>query len=220
MKSVTILIVALLTLINYRSTRSGGNVQVIFTILKIMAIAIIAIGLLFSGEGHLSNLFEDSKVIVPVGWAFIAAIVAATSGAFWGYDGWNNITFVAGEIRDPQRNIPKSLLLGLLVCIITYALITLAYEYVLPIDKLATSAVVASDAAMLVMGTAGGGIIALMVIISTLEQRTRISWQQHASHSRWRRTSNFLPLPERFTPDFKRRVTHSCFKGSGLPYWS
>ena len=166
-KSVTILVVALLTFINYRSTRSGGNVQVIFTFLKIMAIAIIAIGLLFSGEGHLSNLFENSKVIVPQGWGFITAIVAATSGAFWGYDGWNNITFVAGEIRDPQRNIPKGLLLGLLICIVTYAVITLAYEYVLPIDKLATSAVVASDAAMLVMGAAGGGIIALMVIIST-----------------------------------------------------
>jgi APA family basic amino acid/polyamine antiporter len=166
-KCVTILIVALLTFINHRSTRSGGNVQVIFTLLKITAISIVVVGLLFSGEGQLSNLFEDSKVITPHGWGFIAAIVAATSGAFWGYDGWNNITFVAGEIKDPQRNIPKGLILGLLICILTYGLITLAYEYVLPIDKLANSSMVASDAAVLVLGTAGGGIIALMVIIST-----------------------------------------------------
>jgi basic amino acid/polyamine antiporter, APA family len=166
-KSVTILVVALLTFINYRSTRFGGNVQVLFTILKIMALAIIVFGLLFSGAGHLSNLIDDSNVIVPTGWGFVMAIVTATSGAFWGYDGWNNITFVAGEIKDPQRNIPKSLLAGLIICIITYGLITLAYEYVLPIDSLAKSQVVASDAAMIVMGTAGGGIIALMVIIST-----------------------------------------------------
>jgi basic amino acid/polyamine antiporter, APA family len=166
-KSVTILVVVLLTAINYRSTRSGGNVQVVFTFLKVMAMATIIFGLLFAGKGHLSNFFEDSKVISHEGWAFIAAIIAATSGAFWGYDGWNNITFVAGEIKDPQRNIPKSLLLGLLICIVTYGMITLAYEYVLPIDRIAGSAMVASDAAVVVMGAAGGGIIALMVIIST-----------------------------------------------------
>jgi basic amino acid/polyamine antiporter, APA family len=166
-KSVTIFIVVLLTVINYRSTRSGGNVQVVFTFLKVLAIAIIVIGLFFSGKGHWPNLFEDSNVIVPAGWGFITAIVAATSGAFWGYDGWNNITFVAGEIKDPQRNIPKSLMLGLTVCIVTYALVTLAYEYIMPIDQLAKSAVVASDAAMIVMGATGGGIIAAMVIIST-----------------------------------------------------
>lgn len=166
-KTVTVLIVALLTWINYRSTRSGGNVQVIFTALKMMAIAIIIVGLLFSGKGQLVNLFEDSTVILPQGWGLVTAVVAATSGAFWGYDGWNNITFVAGEIRDPQRNIPASLLIGLLICIVTYGLITVAYEYILPIDQLAASSVVASDAAMTVMGAAGGGIIALMVIIST-----------------------------------------------------
>jgi basic amino acid/polyamine antiporter, APA family len=166
-KSVTIFIVTLLTVINYRSTRFGGNVQVIFTAIKVIAIAIIIIGLFFSGKGHWPNLYEDSAVIVPAGWGFITAIVAATSGAFWGYDGWNNITFVAGEIKDPQRNIPKSLILGLLVCIVTYGLIIMSYEYIMPIDNLAKSAVVASDAAMVVMGATGGGIIALMVIIST-----------------------------------------------------
>ena len=166
-KAVTILVVIGLTFINYRSTRSGGNIQVVFTILKILAMAMIVFGLLFSGEGNWSNLYEDSLVIRPEGWAFLAALVAATSGAFWGYDGWNNITFVAGEIKDPQRNIPKSLLLGLLICICTYGLITLAYEYVLPIDKVASSQMVASDAAAVVMGAAGGGIIAFMVIVST-----------------------------------------------------
>jgi basic amino acid/polyamine antiporter, APA family len=166
-KAVTILVVIGLTLINYRSTRSGGNIQVVFTFLKIFAMAIIVFGLLFSQKGELSNLFTDSAIIQPEGWAFLAAVVAATSGAFWGYDGWNNITFVAGEIRDPQRNIPRSLLLGLLICIATYSMITLSYEYVLPIDQIASSGMVASHAATIVMGAAGGGIIALMVIIST-----------------------------------------------------
>jgi APA family basic amino acid/polyamine antiporter len=166
-KMVTILIVIGLTLINYRSTRSAGNIQVVFTFLKILAMAMIVFGLAFSPEGKVSNLFQDSEIIRPEGWAFLAALVAALSGAFWGYDGWNNIMFVAGEIKDPQRNIPRSLLAGMLVCIVTYGLITIAYELVLPIDKIAASSMVASDAATVVLGAAGGGIIALMVIIST-----------------------------------------------------
>jgi basic amino acid/polyamine antiporter, APA family len=166
-KSVTIVVVMLLTAVNYISTRFGGNVLVIFTMLKVIAMGMIVAGIFFSGKGDLNNLVVDSSVIHPTGWAMLGAIVAATSGAFWGYDGWNNITFVAGEIKDPQRNIPKSLLIGLLSCIAIYVLITLAYLYVLPIDKAAQSAMVGSDAAQVVMGSVGGGIIALMVIIST-----------------------------------------------------
>lgn len=166
-KSVTIFVVMLLTGVNYISTRFGGNILVVFTALKVGAMAVIVLGIFFSGQGDLNNLVVDSTVIQPTGWAMLAAIVAATSGAFWGYDGWNNITFVAGEIKDPQRNIPKSLLIGLVSCIIIYVLITLAYLYVLPIDQAAQSAMVGSDAAKVVMGSIGGGIIALMVIIST-----------------------------------------------------
>ncbi|HYC86978.1 MAG TPA: amino acid permease, partial [Chryseosolibacter sp.] len=76
-------------------------------------------------------------------------------------------TFVAGEIKNPQENIPKSLLLGLVICILIYACITAAYLYVLPIDAIASSAMVGSDAAAVVLGVTGGAIIALMVIIST-----------------------------------------------------
>ena len=166
-KSVTVFVVILLTYINYRSTRSGGNIQVVFTVLKVLAMLFIVSGLLFSKTGSISNVFQDSAIIHPEGWALVGALVAATSGAFWGYDGWNNITFVAGEIKNPQQNIPRSLLLGLIICIIIYSLITLSYVYVLPIDVIAASPMVASDAATVVLGSLGGMLIALMVIIST-----------------------------------------------------
>lgn len=166
-KSVTILIVIGLTWVNYRSTKSGGNIQVVFTALKVLAMASIVFGLLFSGDGDLANLSRGSATIQPEGWPLVGALVAALSGAFWGYDGWNNITFVAGEIKNPQENIPKSLLTGLLLCILIYTLITLSYMYILPIDAIAQSPMVASDAAAVVMGSTGGAIIALMVIIST-----------------------------------------------------
>jgi basic amino acid/polyamine antiporter, APA family len=166
-KCVTIIVVMSLTIVNYVSTRFGGNIQVLFTALKVGAMAILVFGIFFSGKGSVDNFFIDSSVIHPTGWALVGAIVAAMSGAFWGYDGWNNITFVAGEIRDPQRNIPRSLLAGLVTCIVIYVFISFAYLYVLPIDIAARSPMVGSDAAQIVMGGLGGGIIALMVIVST-----------------------------------------------------
>lgn len=167
-KSVTILVVLVLTWINYRSTRSAGNIQVVLTIIKVVAIAVLIIGLLASGKGHTANLFTDSASVGPKGWMLVGALVAATSGAFWGYDGWNNITFIAGEIRNPQQNIPKALIIGVVSCIVIYTLMAIAYLYVLPIDAVARSGMVASDAVTVVMGGIGGGAIAAMVILSTL----------------------------------------------------
>lgn len=167
-KSVTILVVVMLTWINYRSTRSAGNLQVVLTAIKIISILFLVFGLLFSPSGSVSHLVKDSSVITPTGWALVTAIIGAMSGAFWGYDGWNNITFVAGEVRNPQVNIPKALTVGILCCIGIYTLMTLAYLYILPIDVVAQSGMVATDAAVVVMGTFGAGFIAMMVIFSTM----------------------------------------------------
>lgn len=166
-KAVTIAVVLLLTLLNYRSTRAGQGIQVLFTALKVAAMVLLIGGVFLSDKGAATHLVRASATIHPQGWALVGALVAATSGAFWGYDGWNNITFVAGEIQNPQRNIPRSLLVGLLACIGIYTLIVAAYLYVLPIDAVAHSAMVASDAATVVMGGIGGGLIALLVIVST-----------------------------------------------------
>jgi APA family basic amino acid/polyamine antiporter len=113
-------------------------------------------------------LVTDSAVTDKKGWLLVGAIMAATSGAFWAYDGWINITSMAGEIKDPKRNIPRSLYLGTCICISVYVLVNLAYLYVMPIDQMAGSSMVASDAMRVVFGAAGGGLIAFMVIVSTM----------------------------------------------------
>ena len=166
-KSLTIVLIMLLTWVNYRSVESGGRIQVIFTALKVAAMAFLVIGLMAFGKGSWANSITDSSVIYFSGWPLIITIIAATSGAFWGYDGWNNITFIAGEIKDPQRNIPRSLMIGLVITIVVYGLIVLSYTYVLPIDAIAGSSFVASDAATQAFGFAGGGLIAALVMLST-----------------------------------------------------
>ena len=166
-KILTVLLIVLLTLVNYLSVSYSGALQRVLTSLKAIAIVLLIGGILFSGKGSLHNIVT-SMPSMPHGWALVSAYMAAIAGAFWAYDGWNNITFVAGEIKDPQKNIPKSLFLGLSFCIVIYVLVNLAYIYVLPIDKMAASPFVASDSATITWGLIGGGIIAAMVMLSTL----------------------------------------------------
>ncbi len=165
-KSLTVLIIVVLSFINYCSVQYGGALQRVLTALKAVAILLLIGGILFSGKGDFGNLFHNTAEMPQEG-ALLSAYIAAIAGAFWAYDGWNNITFVAGEIQHPQRNIPRSLFGGLFFCIIVYALVNLAYIYMLPVENLAASNFVAADAAMLAWGAIGGGAIALMVILST-----------------------------------------------------
>ena len=166
-KAVTIGTVFLLSIANYFSTRFGGGIQVVFTAAKIGAIMLLLMGIFFSGDGSIANLVTNDMDIMPEGSALYTALIAATAGAFWAYDGWNNITFVAGEIRNPQSVIPKSLFIGILIPIVLYVLINLALLYVIPVGSMPGSLLIAADAATLVMGAAGGAAIVALVILST-----------------------------------------------------
>jgi APA family basic amino acid/polyamine antiporter len=166
-KMLTIAIIIFLTIINYISVRSGNAIQFIATLLKALALIILVFGILFSGKGSAKNFFTNSNDFQLSGWSLFAAFMAATTGAFAAYDGWNNLGMVGGEIKNPGKNITKSLLMGLVACIIIYVLVSLAYMYVLPIDEMAKSPLVASDATAKVTGVAGGTFIAVLIVIST-----------------------------------------------------
>jgi APA family basic amino acid/polyamine antiporter len=85
----------------------------------------------------------------------------------WVYDGWINISSMAGEIKQPQKNIPKSLMLGVFACIVVYVLVNQAYLYVLPVEKIAGSSLVATDAIGVALGKTGSAIVAAMIVICT-----------------------------------------------------
>jgi APA family basic amino acid/polyamine antiporter len=165
-KSLAILLVAGLTWLNYRSVKAGSSFQLISTIVKMGVIAALVVGILFFGNGSVENFFQSENP--KQGGALFSGIIAALTGAFFAYDGWVNITFIAGEIKQPQRNIPKSLFTGVIACIIVYVLVNQAYLYVLPVEKIATSSLVASDAMSIAIGHTGGAVVAAMIVICTL----------------------------------------------------
>lgn len=140
----------------------------IFSSAKVVAIVILVGGLFVSGKGSFSNFFESSELIKPAGFALVTAMVAACNGALQAFDGCNNMLYLTGEIKNPGRNIPRSLFIGLSVCIVIYLVINAAMIYVLPVDKMAASTLVASDATQIAFGVVGGGLIAFLIAFSVL----------------------------------------------------
>ncbi len=166
-KVIAASLILLLTAINYIGVRFGGAVQNIFTVAKVVAIlALVLFAFLTPDAGSTANLTMDSETL-GAGKLGILAIAAALQGAFWTFDGWNNVTYIAGEVKSPQRSIPRALVLGLGIIITVYILVNLAYSYVLPIDQMASSKLVASDVADKLFD-GGGTWIALLVMVSTL----------------------------------------------------
>src|SRR5579872_1842006 len=160
-------ILAVLTLLNYFSTRYGNALQVVATVMKTLALVLLTFGLFFSGKGHAANFVTDSPDFRFALFPVLTGFMAATSGAFSSYDGWYNITMVAGELDNPRRNISRSLFIGVSACIAIYVLITLAYLYILPVDQMSHSTLVAADAMQKVLGVAAAGMISLLIVIST-----------------------------------------------------
>lgn len=167
-KVFTIIVLAVLSLVGYYSTKTGGTLQRWLTYAKIVAIIFLVFGLLFSGKGNLQNFITEDNGIKPVGFALVAAMVAACNGALQAFDGYAIMLTIGGEIKNPGKNIPRSLIMGIIVCMIVYLLITAAMMYVLPIGVMAKSTLVASDATELVFGTVGGGLIAGLICLNVL----------------------------------------------------
>lgn len=167
-KALAIVVIVFITLINHFSLSISGSFQIFFTVLKVAVLLLMVCLVFFSGAGDVSHFTQPSREIHLSGLTLVGGIVAATSGALAAYDGWNNLGMVAGEIRNPQRNITRGLLLGLGVCILMYVLTNLAYIYMMDIDEMSHSSLVASDALSKFMGNTGGGLIAILVMISTL----------------------------------------------------
>ena len=147
--------------VNYFGVKVGGIVQTAVTALKIVLILAIVLLAALLGGGSAENL--SSSVAHTGGLSgFFAALVAA----LWAYDGWNNLNMVSGEISEPHKNIPRSLIYGVLAVLSIYLITNVAYFYALTASEAAVSDRVASEAARRFLGDAGGDAVALAAMIS------------------------------------------------------
>ena len=153
-------LIVFLALVNYLGVRVGGNLQVVLTVVKIAAIvAVIVAGLAYASPGH--PLSEQT--IAPL---TAAGFFAALVGALWAYDGWNNVTMVASEVKRPQRNLPIALIGGTLIVMILYLLANFAYFHVLSAAEVGANKRVAAEMMQRVAGSWGASAVSIAVMIS------------------------------------------------------
>ena len=166
-KVVAGLLIVGLTAVNYLGVKLGALVQNIFTIAKVSAMGLLFLAaFLFSSGGSTAHYTLDSTTVQPTNWLALGAFAAALQGAFWAYDGWNKVPYIAGEIQNPQRNLPRALFWGMSAVTVIYLLMNMAYLYVLPVDEMMKSRLVAADVAERCF-SGGGKWIAAAVMLST-----------------------------------------------------
>lgn len=184
---LAIAIIIILTFINSRGIKEGKLIQTVFTSAKLIALfGLILFGFILvkdsfwssnmaTGFTAMQDMGVDKKGIVPSGWqpiggaALLGAIAAAMTGSIFSSDAWNNVTFIAGEIKNPKRNIGLSLFLGTLIVTIIYVCTNLMYLNVLPLNEVAFAADdrVAVAAANKIFPDFGTKLIALLIMVST-----------------------------------------------------
>ncbi|MCW3079867.1 amino acid permease [Segetibacter sp.] len=186
---VSISIIVLLTYINTKGVKSGKIIQTLFTSAKLLSLfGLIIFGFLLAAKSEIwnanwANAWQATKdqlinscnpgqgfsVSGITGAALMGGIAAAMVGSIFSSDAWNNVTFIAGEVKNPKRNIGLSLFLGTLIVTVIYVTVNLMYISVLPLNEIAHAENdrVAVSASNVIFGNAGTIIIAIMIMIST-----------------------------------------------------
>lgn len=157
-------LIFLVGLLNYVGIKRAATVISVATLAKYTALIALVILAFATGGGSSANFSP-----VFAGTVGLSAVASALVPIMWAYDGWADITYMSGEVKDPGRNLPRALILGTLMIILVYVSINAAYLYMVPIQEMAGQPLIAATAAgrIPVLGAIAAPAIAVVVLIST-----------------------------------------------------
>jgi APA family basic amino acid/polyamine antiporter len=167
---VAVIALAILTVVNCFGVRTGSSVQSALMVMKIFAVLLVIV----FGFGYIggwaaaSNLPPELKAPLAPAPFELTAMGAALIPVLFAYGGWQTSSFIAGEMRNPRKDLPRGLLIGVMGVILLYLLVNYVYVYVLGVDGLAGIETPASEVMRLALGEKGKAIIAVGITISTL----------------------------------------------------
>ncbi len=208
-KALTIVTIIFLTTANYLGVVFGGFISNFFTTLKVIGILIIIfLGLTMSGgsASNIAPLGQSSSAEYGSSLGLFGAMFAAMLGAFWAYDGWNNIGYLGGEVKNPKRNIPLALFIGVGLVMIIYLLTNFVYLYVMPVNEIIEVAnrentIIAVEVMRKFMGNGGAMFISILIMISTfgttngtILASSRIYFAMAKDHLFFRSAGNVHPV--------------------------
>jgi APA family basic amino acid/polyamine antiporter len=157
----------LVTLFNCASVSTTGSAATVLTVMKVLTVLAVGIGAFMFGQGDLSHLSNSAsggscEGVQASAMGGIAGIGAAMLGALWAYDGWNNVAPLCGEVKDPQRNLPRMFIWGTLLVIALYVGVNAAYFYVLSPQEIASVSATSSVATEVLKTFAGPAAVTFM----------------------------------------------------------
>lgn len=162
-------LIFLVGLLNYLGVRRAGTVINVATVAKYSALVVLVLLAFGTGGGSASNFSPAFTGAVG-----LSAVATAMVPIMWAYDGWADLTYMAGEVKDPVRTVPRALILGTVLIILIYVSINAAYLYMVPIQEMAGQRLIASTAAerIPVLGAIAAPVIAVVVMLSTFSSVT------------------------------------------------
>jgi APA family basic amino acid/polyamine antiporter len=169
-KVFAMVVIGLLTWLNCRGIKQGGIVNNVVTTAKILGILLLIIASLFFANDTRQPAAQASAQSVLSGAAFISSFFGAMLSALWAYDGWANITFIAGEIKNPRRNLPLAIIGGVGIAMFLYVMLNFGFMRVLTMPQLAAvgdNKIAAAEAAGVIMGRAGTIVISILIMACT-----------------------------------------------------
>jgi APA family basic amino acid/polyamine antiporter len=184
---VAVIVIVVLSYLNCFGIRVGANVQNLFTFLKVFALAVlIVLGIAFAGGSyaHFSPFLPDhpslAKIIYQFQKSFSPLLLSGSSvfnlsllfgvamiGALFSLDAWNNVTFTAAEVKEPQRTLPLSLFLGTFLVAALFLMTNISYLHVLPMEEISSTDKIAATVARVILGPIGNGLVSFAILIST-----------------------------------------------------
>ncbi len=205
------LVVVAVTAVNLLSVRLGGAIQVLLTFLKIGTIVVIVVAGVLWGKPH---AIEAARQVSHLGLGTISGLLTALVPAMWAYNGFSDLGDLGEEIARPQKNIPRAIILGLLIVAGLYLLANVVYFRTLPFAKLAQSQHVASDVVQSFAGPRGAAWLTVAMAISALGALHVVVLTGARIPYAMARDGVFFPFAKRIHPSFRTPSGALLFLGS------
>ena len=209
---VAALLILVVGILNYLGVKKASLVTNVATAVKYGALILLVVFAFSSPTGSVRNFSP-----VWSGAISMSALATVMVSVMWAYDGWADLSFMSGEIKDPSRTLPRALIIGTLMIIAIYLLVNLAYIYLVPVPEIAQSRLIASTAVQRIpiLGAAGAGLIAAVVMISTFSSVNATMMTSPRIFFGMADRGLFFPAIARVSPRFKSPST-AIFLATGL----
>ena len=209
---VAALLILVVGILNYVGVKKASAVTNVATAVKYGALILLVVFAFTSPTGSVRNFSPMWSGAISM-----SALATVMVSVMWAYDGWADLSFMSGEIKDPSRTLPRALIIGTLMIIAIYLLVNLAYIYLVPVPEIAQSRLIASTAVerIPILGAAGAGLIAAVVMISTFSSVNATMMTSPRIFFGMADRGLFFPAIARVSPRFKSPST-AIFLATGL----